>query len=177
LARWRLRLSELEFDIAYKPGMTHYMADTISRRESRGSKRTPFDDAVPVFAVRANTLRSLDAANDVGGPTVRGIDRNALLSAQAKKRYFKVVIKALNAGWHIPFFEDPDGTLRRRAAPEGAHHVVVPTTLQEQVLHLEHDATHAGHPGESRMYAAIRRCYCWAAMAADVVSNVRKCDS
>jgi len=29
LARWRLRLSELEFDVAYKPGMTHYLADSI----------------------------------------------------------------------------------------------------------------------------------------------------
>jgi len=31
LARWRLRLSELEFDVAYEPGMTHYLADSISR--------------------------------------------------------------------------------------------------------------------------------------------------
>jgi len=63
LARWRLRLSELEFDVAYKPGMTHYMADSISRLESGASDETAFDDAIPVFAVRDNTVRGLDAAN------------------------------------------------------------------------------------------------------------------
>jgi len=157
LARWRLQLSELEFDVAYKPGMTHYRADSISRLESGASDETAFDDAVPVFATRANTVRGLDAANYVGGPTVRGINRDKVLSAQAADGYCQEVVKALSAGRHIPFFEDPDGILRRRAAPDGAHQVVVPASLQEQVLDLEHDATLAGYPGESRMYAAMRR--------------------
>jgi len=86
-------------------------------------------------------------------------------------------VKALNAGRRIPFFEDPEGIHRRRAAPDGAHQVVVPASLQQQVLHLEHDATLAGHPGESRMYAAMRRYYYWVGLAANVVSYVRKCDS
>jgi len=86
-------------------------------------------------------------------------------------------VKALNDRRRIPFFEVPDGVLRRRAAPDGAHQVVVPASLQEQVLHLEHDATLAGHPGESRMYAAMRRYNCCVGMAADVVSYVRNCDS
>jgi len=129
LARWRLRLSELEFDVAYKPGMTHYMADTISRLESGGSDETAFDDAVPVLAVRENTVRGIDVANYVGGPTVRGINRDAVLSAQAPDGYCQEVVKALNAGRRIPFVEDPNGILRRRAAPDGVHQVVVPTSL------------------------------------------------
>jgi len=177
LARWRLRLSELEFDVAYKPGMTHYLADSISRPESGASDETVFDDAVPVFATRANSFPGLDAANYVGGPTVRGINRDEVLSAQAADGYCQEVLKALNAGRHIPFFEDPEGIFRRRAAPDGAYQVVVPASLQEQVLHLEHDATLAGLPGESRMYAAMRRYYYWVGMAADVVIYVRKCNS
>ena len=157
LARWRVRLSELEFDFAYKPGMTHFLADSISRMKSGASDETAFDDAVPVFATRANTVRGLDAANFVGGPSVRGINRDEVLSAQAADGYCQEVVKALNAGRHIPFFEDPEGILCRRAAPDGAHQVVVPASLQDQVLHLEHAATIAGHPGESRMYAAMRR--------------------
>jgi len=177
LARWRLRLCELEFDVAYKPGMTHYLADRTSRLESGASDETAFDDAVSVFATRANTVRGLDAANYVGSPTVRGTNRDTVLSAHAEDGYCQEVEKALNAGRHIPFFEDLDGILRRRAAPDGAHQVVVPASSQEQVLHLEHDATLAGHSGESRMYAAMRRYYYWVGMAADVVSYVRKCDS
>jgi len=177
LARWRLRLSELEIEVAYKQGMTHYLADSIYRLDSGASEETAFDDAVPVFGTRSNTVRGLDAANYVGGPTVRGINRDTVLSAQAADGYCQEVVKAINAGRHIPFFEDPDGILRRRAAPAGAHQVVVPASLQEQVLLFENDATLAGHPGESRMYAEMRRYYYWVGMAADVVSYVRKCDS
>jgi len=170
LARWRLRLSELEFGVAYKPGMTHYLVDSISRLESGASDETAFDDAVPVFAMRANTVRGLDAANYVGGPTVRGINRDTVLSPKAAGGYFQEVVKALNAGRHIPFFEDHDGVLRRRAAPDGAHTVVVPASSQEQVHDLELDANLAGHPEESGMCASMRRYYYWVGMAADVVS-------
>jgi len=129
LARWRLCLSELEFDVAYKPGMTHYMAESISRLKSGASDETTFDDAVPVFAVRVDMVRGLDAANYVGGPTVRGLNRDAVLSAQAGDGYCKEIVKALNDGRRIPFFEDPDEVLRRRAAPDGAHQVVLPTSF------------------------------------------------
>jgi len=104
LARWRLRLSELEFDVAYKPGITHYLADSISCLESGARDETAFDDAVSVVATRANTVRGLDAANYVGGPTVRGINRDEALSAQAADSYCQEVVKALNAGRRIPFF-------------------------------------------------------------------------
>jgi len=155
LARWRLRLSKLKFDVAYKPVMTHHMADNISRLESGASDETAFDDAVPVFAVRAKTVRGLDAANYVGGPTVRGIYRDAVLSAQAGDGYCKEIVKALNDGRRIPFFEDPDGVLRRRAAPDNAHKVVVPASLQEQVLHLR---TTRPSPGTLRSPAYMLRC-------------------
>jgi len=46
LARWRLRLSELEFDVALKPGITHFMADSIppgvrGQRRDRVRRRGP----------------------------------------------------------------------------------------------------------------------------------------
>jgi len=177
LGRWRLRLSGLEFDVAYKPGLTHFMADSISRLESGASEETAFNDAVSVFAVRTNTVRGLDGANYVGGPTVRDIGRDAVLSSQADDGHCKEFVKALNAWRHIPFFEDPDGIFRRRAAPDGAHQVVVLASFQKKVLHLEHDATLAGHLGESQSYTAMRRYYYWLGLAADVVSYVRNCDS
>jgi len=177
LARWHLRPRELKFDFAYKLGMTHYLADSMSRLEYGASDERAFDDAVPVFATRANTVRRLDAAKYVGGPTVRGIKRDMVLSAQAADGFCQEVARALNAGRHIPFFEDPDGILQRRAAPDGAHQMVFPASLQEQVLLLEHDATLAGHPGDSYMYAAMRRYDYCVGMAADVVSYIRKCDS
>ena len=97
LARWRLRLSELEFDVAYEQGMNHYMADTISRQEFGTSEQTAFDNAVPVFATRAHTVRGLDAANYVGGPTVRGTSRDTVPSAQAADSYCLKFVEAFVA--------------------------------------------------------------------------------
>jgi len=64
LARWRMRLNELAFDIAYKPGKTHCLADGISRLVTSGTDRSADDTDVPVFAVtRAETAWGLEAAN------------------------------------------------------------------------------------------------------------------
>jgi len=52
-----------------------------------------------------------------------------MLSAQAADGYCQAVVKTLKAGRNIPFFEDSDGVLRRRVAPEGAHQVVFPAAL------------------------------------------------
>jgi len=41
-----LHLSDLEMDVALKPGMTHYMAESISRLEFGASRKTAFDDAL-----------------------------------------------------------------------------------------------------------------------------------
>jgi len=102
LARWRHRLSELEIDVAYKPGMTHSQADSAPRLESGASDGTPFDAAFPVFATRASMVRGLHAAKYDGGPTVRGIHCDTMLPAQAADGYCQEVLKALNAGRHIP---------------------------------------------------------------------------
>jgi len=136
LQRWLLRPSELECDVAHKPGSTHYMADSISLLDPGEIDETAFDDR-----------------------KVRGINRDTMFSVQAAGGYCQQLSRTLNAGRHMLFFEDRDGDLRRRAAPDGAHQVVISASLKEQILHLEHDTIIAGHPGAFRIYAAIRRYY------------------
>lgn len=179
LARWRLRLSVLEFDVAYKPGMTHWLADGMSRLESgRATAHDPQAEKLPVFfaGARAESVRGLDA-NYVSGPSARAIDRSAVLAAQAEDAFCQAAVVELNKGIRSFFFGDEDGILRRRAPTDGAEQVVIPASLRAPVLELEHDATLAGHPGESRMYASMRRYYYWVGMAADVVTHVRNCES
>ena len=178
LARWRMRLNELAFDIAYKPGKTHCLADGISRLVTSGTDRSADDTDVPVFAVtRAETAWGLEAANYVSGPTTRAIDKGEVATAQGEDPLCRKVVEALNAGRAVPFFEDSDGLVRRRATHDRVAQIVVPVPLRERVLRLEHETTLAGHPGESRMYAAMRRYYYWPGMAADVVLHVRNCAS
>jgi len=174
LACWRMRLNELAFDIAYKPGQTHWLADEISRLVTSGTDRSADDTDLLVFAVtRAETARGLETANYVSEPTTRTIDKGEVATVQGEDPLCRKVMEALNAGRAVPFFEDSDGLVCRRATHDGVDHFVVPVSLRERVLRLEHETTLAGHPGESRRYAAMRRDYYWPGMAADVVLHVR----
>ena len=49
LMRWRLRLSEFDFEVKYKLGLINTQADAMSRLASTGSTTTPIDEEIPVF--------------------------------------------------------------------------------------------------------------------------------
>ena len=158
LTRWRMRLNELGFEIAYKPGQTHWLADGMSRLVTSGTDRSAANTNLPVFVLtRAETARDLETANYVSGPTTGAIDKGEVATAQGADPLRRTIVKALNAGRAMPFFEDSDGLVCRRAAYDGVAQIVVPVPLRERILRLEHETTLAGHPGESRKYAAMRR--------------------
>ena len=65
LMRWRLRLSEFDFEIQNRPGRVHQVPDALSRLITPGSDTKPVDDEIPKFGdhnvlvtTRANTQRS-----------------------------------------------------------------------------------------------------------------------
>jgi len=47
LVRWRLRLSEFDYTIAYRPGRVHQVPDALSRIRTEGLDTEPLDDAIP----------------------------------------------------------------------------------------------------------------------------------
>ena len=83
-----------------------------------------------------------------------------------------------NAGKFTSFFEDEDGVLRRRL-PFGRKltPVVLPSTLRPRALRLMHHVPIAGHPGQTRMYANMRRSFYWPHMAVDIFETVKNCAS
>lgn len=56
LARWRLRLSEFEFDIVYRVGMKHQAADTLSCLKTGGDQYTPLGNEVLVLTIFTKCL-------------------------------------------------------------------------------------------------------------------------
>jgi len=121
LARWRMRLNELAFDIAYKPGKTDWLADGMFSLVTSGADRSAADTDLPVFVLtRAETARGLETANCVSGPTTRAINKSEVATAQGEDLLCRKIFQALNAGRAVPFFEDSDELVCRRAAHDGA---------------------------------------------------------
>ena len=63
--RWRLRLSEFDFEIQYRPGRVHQVPDALSCLITLGSDPKPVDEKIPTFGdrnvlvtTRANTRHS-----------------------------------------------------------------------------------------------------------------------
>jgi len=49
LLRWRLRVAEFDFTVAYRPGRVHQVPDALSRLETEFDDGHPVDDDVPTF--------------------------------------------------------------------------------------------------------------------------------
>ena len=52
LARWCLRSAEYDFEVQYRPGVKHQLADGVSRLRTDRGDTAPVDDEVPCFAVQ-----------------------------------------------------------------------------------------------------------------------------
>ena len=54
--------------------------------------------------------------------------------------------------------------------------MVVPKSLQTEIVHRFHSNAITGHPGKWKTYDLVRRQYWWPNMAKTVEAYVRKCD-
>ena len=96
-----------------------------------------------------------------------------LLTAQLSDPFCSAVRRHLNEGVLSPFFDKENGVLSRRS-PYGDQ-VVVPHVLKPKVLHIHHYSRLSGHPGDRKMYHAIRKFMYWPALPIDCYATARKC--
>jgi len=71
------------------------------------------------------------------------------------------------------FFRNQHLDLYRRT-PYG-NQLVIPKSLRERVLTLEHHATVAAHPGMNRMNYTMRKAYYWPSIVTDIHTTITKC--
>jgi transposase InsO family protein len=203
LARWRLRLSEFDFDIQYKKGRVNTQADALSRL--RTDAETAFDpeaDAVPVYLAEA--IRAVEEDETTGNDTrpsaeveflseewaehdamlvnenasakpvqVTPITWHELLTEQLSDDFCSRIRSRVNAGERIPFNEDGRGYLVRTVC--NPPQLVLPQSLRARLLHAAHHGRLAGHPGGRKLYYVLRRHFYWPSMALDAYNVVKNC--
>ncbi len=190
LARWRLRLQEMDFEVVHRPGIVHRAADALSRLLTEGEDESPLDDEVPVLVVspqsatRADTLILCDDEAEIEDLRKRPetntedepIRRDAFLTAQHNDGECQFFASTANKPGS-KFDYDEHGYLIRRSKLDESPQKVVPASLRHRVLYLAHNPILQGHPRTTKMYDSLRQSFYWPMMFADVDHYVSKCTS
>ncbi len=164
--RTLLRLQELmgeyDFQMDYLPGAKNVIADALSRA------------AVCSF-------------DPLAADAVRTLDNNVLRSAQGKDSYCNYVLQWLRQNNFPRAVEDKrmqpfhvvGGILHRfvtRPNGEISSALVVPVSMQYELLRAAHAHRFAGHKGTAITLHRIREKYWWPSMTVDVDQFVGSCD-
>ena len=81
LMRWRLRLSEFEFAIQYRPGIIHQVPDALSRIIlPQENDNRPVDDEVPTYGDHENVLVTTRRRKRAANVTKTASERTARTS-------------------------------------------------------------------------------------------------
>ena len=189
LMRWRLRLSEFDFDVEHKKGKANTQADALSRLTTLGETALDVDDEIPCFlldmthdtAASANDLDEGLMYEDVllltrpssDEPLPPQISLDELRREQNVDSFCRQTRARLRRGERLPFADNPSGFLCRYATER--EQVVIPATLQARVLRLSHFNVTAGHPGGRRLYYYLSRYFYWVSMSLDCYAVSRNC--
>ena len=191
VVRWKLALAAYNFSVEYKPGASHKVPDELSRMITLGHSDPPTEDEdsfvpclvvdtvaedkllpTPVFP-RASPLIQVPEALDA-------ISLEDMLEAQATDTWCESLYAQLEEGIRptkppgLSIDEygllvcapvDEDLPLRR----------VVPSSLRDRLCTLAHYTRVSGHPGATKLMAALSREWFWPSMARDCVAVVRSC--
>jgi len=174
LNRWRILLSEFYYDVEYKPGPQHAVADALSRLPTEGRDTRPSSQEIPTVGVTTRSGAVLDPQLPENRETAR-IPLGELAQKQAEDEFFREVKRILDTSEPTRFYQNADGLLRREGHRAGSQQLVIPRPLVKDVLRAEHSSALVAHPGGSRMYQTMRKHFYWPSLATDVLGWVAAC--
>jgi transposase InsO family protein len=94
---------------------------------------------------------------------------------QAKDAFCQAV-KVGDSKGKTEFFKDEDGVIYKRHKG-GEPLLVVPESLVNEILSLNHDSVYAAHPGRHRMLDILKLKFWWKGMSKHVDEYVKNCDA
>ena len=196
VVRWKLALSAYNFTVEYKPGASHKVPDELSRMMTLGHSETPDsndeESFIPCLVVNEDAAI---VADDGLLPTpvfprpsplihvpepLEAISREELLVEQAVDPWCETLFAQMYTGVNPTrppgLGIDEHGVMVCAPVNEDLPlRWVAPAALRKRLCTLAHYTKVAGHPGATKMIAALVRQWFWPSMAKDCLATVRQC--
>jgi len=171
LMRWRIRLYEYSFYMHYKPGASHHAPTFLSRTDSDAAvEDTNYNIPCLALAYTANgVLTGRYTGTDMPAP----VEYDDIVETQLTGEFCVEWAKCVARTTARAFSQNERHGLCRRA-PYGDQ-LVIPESLRERILTLEHRGTVSAHPGVNRMYYAMSRRYYSPSMVTDIYNTISTC--
>ena len=178
--RWRLRLSEYNYQIGHKPGKDHKVAHALSRLPTEGLDTSSLDEDIPVLAVETRASDALKKASPEEAP-MGALSAQEFILGRVKDDFCQARLKDSlpppDPTWSPQafLFWEKNGLLCRRSVYGRETQVVIPEALKERLQKHQHLSVLAGHPGSGRTYNTLRRYAYWPTMVVDLYKHVQQC--
>jgi hypothetical protein len=147
--RWQEKAADYDMEILYKPGKENHVADALSR-------------------IQINILCPIPQKS---------------LQAQIWRHYrtdgsIFPLYKTIQDGRESERFKIDKQLLYYRNDETSDWRLCLPNCqIRDDIIHDNHDARIAGHPGIIKTYSNIARAYYWPGMAKDIRTHVQECDA
>ena len=163
LALWTLTLQGYDFTIQYRPGKDHANADVLSRRVY-----TIFQQPI-LPQTSTEELRNAQIRDDKLQPLIPYLQDGTLpKDAPTAEKILRQEGQYFLSDNNILYRQSHTG---KRAVI----HLVVPKTLQTELLNWCHDHFTSGHLGLTKTYKLLRSTYFWNNMFADLQWGIKSC--
>jgi hypothetical protein len=146
--RWQEKAADFDCEILYKPGKENHVADALSRVQ--------INVVCPVPQKSKQTEVKCGYQMDPLGE----------------------IMKTIQGGGESNRFHIDKGLLYYRNDEYSDWRLCIPKgQIRETILHDNHEAPIAGHPGRLKTYSNIARTYYWPGMSKDIKKHVQECDA
>ena len=163
LARWAFTLQGYDFNIQYCPEIDHGNADALSWRIYTISQQPMFQQT------STEELRKAQSRDDKLQPLIQYL-KDGTLPNEAQ------IAEKLMWQEGQYFLSDNDILYKQSyAGKKTVIQLVVPKTLQTELLHWCHDHFMSGHLGLNKTYECLRSTYFWNNMFADLQRWIKSC--
>jgi len=155
----------------YKLGTSHHNPGFLSRTDNDAAVEDINDD-IPFLALD-ETANGLLTGRYTGANMPAPVEYDEIVEAQKTHDFCVELAKRVAHETAKAFFQNESYGFCRRA-PYGDQ-LVIPESLHERIITLEHHATVSAHPDMNRMYYAMRRRCFWPSMVTDIYNTITKC--